>query len=91
MNYRSLLVLLDNSASCAARTQLAMRLAREQDCHLVGLASTGLIDIPPSTEAATSLANYSVLAWMRCAIRPNGRRSAFATNAMCPASSRSRQ
>jgi len=63
MNYRSLLVFLDNSPSCAARTQLAMQLARARDCHLVGLAPTGLIDIPPATEAATSLANYAALAW----------------------------
>jgi hypothetical protein len=52
MNYRSLLVLLDHSAACAARLRLAMRLARERDCHLVGLAPTGLIDIPPDTRAA---------------------------------------
>jgi nucleotide-binding universal stress UspA family protein len=63
MNYRSLLVLLDHSAACAARLRLAMRLARERDCHLVGLAPTGLIDIPPDTRAATSLTDYAARAW----------------------------
>ncbi|CAG1017855.1 hypothetical protein BURC_02554 [Burkholderiaceae bacterium] len=63
MTYRSLLVLLDNSATCAARTHVAMRLARERDCHLVGLAPTGLIDIPAATEKTPALANYAALAW----------------------------
>ena len=56
MTYRSVLVLLDNSATCAARTHVAMRLARERDCHLVGLAPTGLIDIPAATEKTPALA-----------------------------------
>lgn len=63
MTYRSLLVLLDNSATCAARMHVAMRLARERDCHLVGLAPTGLIDIPAATEKTPALANYAALAW----------------------------
>ncbi len=62
MNYRSLLVLLDPSAACAARLQLAMRLARERDCHLVGLAPTGLLDVPPDSGAASSLADYAARA-----------------------------
>lgn len=59
----SLLVLLDNGTSCAARTHLAMRLARERDDHLVGLAPTGLIDIPASSEAAMPFGAYAALAW----------------------------
>ena len=63
MTYRSLLVVLDNSVECTARTQVALRLAREHDCHLVGLAPTGLIDIPRSSESASALADYAALAW----------------------------
>jgi len=63
MHYRSLLVLLGNSIACAERTQLAMRLACERDCHLVGLAPTGLIDVPSGSEAAAPLANYAAMAW----------------------------
>lgn len=63
MNYRSLLVLLDHEGACAARSKLAMRLARERDCHLVGLAPTGLIDLPAATQAAAPLAEYATLAW----------------------------
>ncbi|HEY8706605.1 MAG TPA: universal stress protein [Burkholderiaceae bacterium] len=74
MNYRSLLVLLDQSASCAVRLQLAMRLARERDCHLVGLAPTGLLDIPPDSGAATSLADYAARAWD--ALREHAERAA---------------
>ena len=63
MTYRSLLVLLDADPLCAARTQVAMRLAKELDCHLVGVAPTGLINMPVSSDAATSLAEYAGLAW----------------------------
>ena len=63
MTYRSLLVLLDADPLCAARTHVAMRLARDLDCHLVGVAPTGLINMPVSSDAATSLAEYAGLAW----------------------------
>ena len=63
MTYRSLLVFLDRDPLCAARTQVAMRLAKDLDCHLVGLAPTGLVDLPSSLEAATALAEFSALAW----------------------------
>ena len=74
MNFRSLLVLLDPSAACAARLQLAMRLARERDCHLVGLAPTGLLDVPPDSGAASSLADYAARAWD--AVREQAERAA---------------
>jgi hypothetical protein len=94
MHYRSLLVLLDNSPGCAARTQLAIRLARDRDCHLVGLAPTGLIDVPSGSHGATSLTNYAALMprWrgMCCATRPRARHSDFATSAMPQASGRMR-
>ena len=63
MTCRSLLVLLDQDPLCAVRTQVAMRLANSLDCHLVGVAPTGLIDMPVSAEAAASLAEFTALAW----------------------------
>ena len=63
MTYRSLLVLLDQDPLCAARSQAAIRLARALDCHLVGVAPTGLIDLPASAHAAASLAEFAALAW----------------------------
>jgi len=63
MTYRSLLVALDHSPHGTARTQFAVRLATELDCHLVGLAPTGMIEMPASGQAATALAEYSQFAW----------------------------
>jgi nucleotide-binding universal stress UspA family protein len=63
MTYRSLLVLLDADAQCAVRTRLAMKLAVDLDCHLVGIAPTGLIDLPLATSADSSLGAYAALAW----------------------------
>ena len=63
MTYRSLLVHLDSDSHCAARTQLAIRIARQHDCHLVGLAPTGLVDMPVAPEAAASLAEFAAVAW----------------------------
>jgi len=63
MTYRSILVLLDQGPLCAARSQAAMRLSKVLDCHLVGVAPTGLIDLPVSAQAAASLAEFSALAW----------------------------
>ena len=56
MTYRSLLVFLDQNPLCAARTQVAMRLAKVLDCHLVGLAPTGLVELPATPEMAIGLA-----------------------------------
>ena len=63
MTYRSLLVPLDHGPHSAARTQTALRLATVLDCHLVGVAPTGLIEMPATTQAAAALAEYSQLAW----------------------------
>jgi nucleotide-binding universal stress UspA family protein len=63
MTYRSLTVLLDDDPSCPARTELAIRIAKGFDCHLVGLAPTGLIDIPLRAEATGSLPEYAARAW----------------------------
>ena len=63
MTYRSLLVLLDHAPSCAARTRYALRLAKELDCHLVGLAPTDLLDLPATPQAAASLAECAAQVW----------------------------
>lgn len=63
MTYRSLLVQLDGDKHCAARTAFAIRLAKQHDCHLVGLAATGLVDMPVAPETAATLTDYAALAW----------------------------
>lgn len=65
MTYRSLLVHLDGSSSCATRVAFAIRLAEDLDCHLVGLAATGRVGLPAAAdpEAAAMLAQYAELAW----------------------------
>jgi len=62
MTYRSLLVHLDRDALCAARMRVAMRLANDLDCHLVGVAPTGLIYLPASPEGATPIIELAGLA-----------------------------
>ena len=64
VTYRSLLVLLDQDHLCATRVQVAMGLARDLDCHLVGLAPTGRVDMPMTLgSAAASLDEFAALAW----------------------------
>ena len=63
MSYRSLLLHLDGKPLCAARSNLAITLAQAMDCHLVGLAPTGLLTLPVVPEAAVPLAEFSALAW----------------------------
>lgn len=63
MTYRSLLVLLDSSPLCAARVDGAIRVAKSFESHLVGLAPTGIVDLPVATESAASLSDYATLAW----------------------------
>ncbi len=63
MNYRSLLVLLDDSESCAARVEMAINRARDLDCHLVGLAPTGLVEMGGSSQPAPALEEFAARAW----------------------------
>jgi nucleotide-binding universal stress UspA family protein len=63
MTYRSLLVHLHDDPLCSQRTAVAIRLAQALDGHLVGLAPTGLIDMPVFSEAASSLTEFAALAW----------------------------
>lgn len=46
MNYRSILVHLDDTSRCAVRTAFAARLALEHGAHLLGLAPAGLVNLP---------------------------------------------
>lgn len=46
MAYHTILVHLDSGPTCAARTEIATRLAREHGSHLIGLAPTGQVQIP---------------------------------------------
>ncbi|HET7865830.1 MAG TPA: universal stress protein, partial [Burkholderiaceae bacterium] len=63
MNYRSLLVHLDSDKHCAARIDLAIRLAWQHDCHLVGVAATGEVFLPIGPEAAAPHAELEALVW----------------------------
>ena len=63
MNYRSLLVLLDDSESCAARIDMAIGQARDRDCHLVGLAPTGLVEMGASSQPVPALEEFAARAW----------------------------
>ena len=83
MSYRSLLVLLDHTSSCAARTQYALRLAKDLDCHLVGLAPTDLVDLPAAPKAAASINEYAALVWD--ALRDQAERAADAFRDACHA------
>jgi len=53
MNLRSLLVFLDGDARCDARIHLAARFAAAHDSHLVGVAPTGLVELPSGLGAAS--------------------------------------
>lgn len=61
MSYRSILVHLDPGPACDTRTRTAIRLARRLDCHLAGLAPTGLLDLPGLPGAP--LSDLAALAW----------------------------
>jgi nucleotide-binding universal stress UspA family protein len=63
MSYRSLLVFLDQSPTCSARTQVAARLATALDTHLVGLAPTGVVDMMPFQESGSALTEFAARAW----------------------------
>jgi nucleotide-binding universal stress UspA family protein len=63
MTYRSMLVLLDASPGSARRTQAAIRLAREHGSRLLGLAPTGLADLPDLRTPNRELAARAARAW----------------------------
>ena len=63
MPYRSLLVHLDDLPRCATRVDVAVRLARRYESHLVGLSPTGRL--PASPEGASGIFDIQTLqaAW----------------------------
>ena len=63
MSYQSILVHLDESPRCAVRVDIAARLAREHGAHLLGLAPSGLINLPAGvTPSLSGVPNYVELA-----------------------------
>jgi len=59
VNFGTILVHLDHSDRCAARTTLAARLARTHGSHLVGLVPTGLYDgVIPAAAVPTGATDY---------------------------------
>jgi nucleotide-binding universal stress UspA family protein len=63
MNFRSILVHLDDTPRCAVRTALAARIARDQSGHLLGLAPTGLVNLPARVRPSmTGIPDYLELA-----------------------------
>lgn len=81
MTYRSLLVLLGNDARCAVRTQVAIDLARRFEAHLVGLAPTGLVDLPIVSDPSGSMGDLMQIAWT--ALRDDAVRAADTFDAAC--------
>ncbi|WP_418318185.1 universal stress protein [Piscinibacter sakaiensis] len=63
MTYRSLIVLLGSDERNAVRTATAIELARRFEAHLVGLAPTGIVDLPVVTDPSGSMGNLVELAW----------------------------
>lgn len=83
MSYRSLLVLLDQDPLCDARVDFAIGLAAAHDAHLIGLAPTGLVEMPVAVEAATMLADFTSAAWE--ALRQQAQRAAQRMREQCVA------
>ncbi len=63
MAYRSLLVLLEQDDHHAARVHYAIKLAQSLDCHLVGLAPTGLLEAPVLQGSSDTLSELAGHAW----------------------------
>ena len=83
MTYKSLLVLLDDDLHCIARTQAAIRLARQFGCHLVGVAPTGPLDLPAMPSSAAALSAFAASA--RDALRDPAERVADQFRSDCRA------
>ena len=63
MTYRSVLVHLDETAACGVRTRVAIDLAKAMGCHLVGVAPTGLLELPGGLASTDTVASLSAVAW----------------------------
>lgn len=84
MAFKSILVLLNHDKHAAARLLHATRLARQFDCHLVGLIPTGVVDLPSMAYAAASISELAALAWD--ALNDQAERQAEAFRSHCGAS-----
>jgi nucleotide-binding universal stress UspA family protein len=60
VNYKSILVHLDNGARAAARLEIAVKLARQHNAHLVGLHALTLFSLPSYAlaEAGNSILDF---------------------------------
>lgn len=81
MTFRSVLVHVQGDSHCAARTEIAVKLACQFDGHVVGVAPTGLIDAPIFSEVAASLVEYTALVWD--SLRDQAEAAATAFRAHC--------
>jgi nucleotide-binding universal stress UspA family protein len=72
--YRSLLVCLDDRPPCDARVDVAMALARRFDAHLVGLAPSGVLQVPIGLDGAAAMAE--LMGDLRSAAERSARRFA---------------
>lgn len=63
MTFRSLLVDLCEGPHVSTRVRVALRLARELEAQLVGLAPTGLASLPATIDGACDLFNDSAIEW----------------------------
>lgn len=52
MSYSTILVHLDDGAHCARRIEVACRLALAHEAHLIGLAPTGVLQVPMQARVA---------------------------------------
>lgn len=77
MTYRSLLVLLDDDPLCPSRVKVAIDLARSFDAHLTGLAPTGLVELPDTLSAASSVVAYAQIAQSELSSRAHAAAKAF--------------
>jgi nucleotide-binding universal stress UspA family protein len=83
MSYRSLLVHLDTSARCSPRVGYAATLASRFEAHVVGVAPTGVIDLP--MEAGPGLLGLDVMSAALAGLRHNAEDRAEAFKRRCAA------
>jgi nucleotide-binding universal stress UspA family protein len=55
MSLRSLLVLVDRRPTCASRVRVAAQLAKHHGAHLLGVAPTRMVAMPPAIRSAATL------------------------------------
>jgi nucleotide-binding universal stress UspA family protein len=81
MTYPSILVALDNQPQCAARTQVALALARAMGSHVTGVAPIEVMDLRASLQASASVASLPILG--RDILLEDATRAALAFEVAC--------